>query len=575
LANLHENWAIDSAGKLVRSTAERLSGDLNLANNNFNSNCELRISNLQRYRPGLNLVWFVLLTSSLGCNHDRYNQQEVLSERVVLPPKDDRRAELPAPKKANPEPIVQVQAIDNGHVAPSQTLTLAEAIETAFRQQPRLRVYLEGVEQARRGEDVAFAPYLPTAVAGVSAGGFDLNVNGSANNFGFLPGLGALPFGLNINTGYELAELKLQWLICDFGRRSGKYRQAGLTADIAQLQCDRAYQTVANEVAVAYYQVLRARALRTTALDAVRRAEDDLKVAKQLAEGGVVEKEKALRVEVLLAENRRALDATEGAEVVSIAALNFAIGLNVNAATMVQENSDIPPFARTLADCLQTAVELRREFQVARRTIDVADEGRKVAKASFAPRILAEGALFDFQQAAPTGRADLAVGSIRLEWGLFEGGKRVAELRVADAKIRSAMAEADSIADSIAFQVTEAYHNLITAQKAIALSRPAVGQAKTNRDNVRARAKAGDATSADITDAEATLTRAEQAYLNANHDFFIASARLEYAMGVTPTPGSLVGGRCSPARVTVQEAPASAQPNVTPAIGFVETEPDS
>ena len=497
------------------------------------------ISTTRRYRPGLKLVWFVWLVYSIGCSHERYNQQEVLSERVVLPPKGESRAELPAPKKASSEPIVQVQAIDDGHVEPSQTLTLAEAIDTAFRQQPRLRVYLEGVEQARRGEDVAFAPYLPTAVAGASAGGFDLNVNGSLNNFGFLPGLGALPFGLNINTGYEFAELKLQWLICDFGRRSGRYRQAGLAVDIAQLQSDRAYQTVAKEVAVAYYQVLRTRALRKTALDAVRRAEDDVKVAKQLAKGGVLEKEKVLRVEVLLAESQRLLDATESAEAVAIAALNLAIGLNVNAATGVQEKSDIPPFVRSLAECLQSAVQLRREFQVAQRSIEVADEGRKVAKASFAPRIVAEGGLFDFQQAAPQGRADLAVGGIKLEWGLFEGGRRVAEVRASDSKIRAAMAEAESIADTIAFQVTEAYRQLITAQRAIELSRPAVAQAEENHRLVRARAKQGDATSADITDAEATLTRAQQAYLNSIHDFLIASVRLEYAMGVTPTPGSL------------------------------------
>lgn len=67
----------------------------------------------------------------------------------------------------------------------------------------------------------------------------------------------ALPVGLNIQTGYELAELKLQWLICDFGRRSGLYHQAGLGVEIAQLQSDRAYQTVASEVSTAYYQVLR------------------------------------------------------------------------------------------------------------------------------------------------------------------------------------------------------------------------------------------------------------------------------------------------------------------------------
>src|SRR4029077_6447174 len=335
---------------------------------------------------------------------------------------------------------------------------------------PRLRVYLESVDQARRGEDIAFAPFLPLAVAGYSAGGFDLSVGGHSPPLGplpgftFLPALGAIPIGLNINTGYELADLKLQWLICDFGRRLGRYRQAALAVSIAQLQSERAYQTVANEVSVAYYQLLRTRALRKTAEDAVRRAKDDLEVAKKLEKGGALEKEKGLGGESQLGESQRLLDGAEGAEGVGAAALNLAIGLNVNAQTGVVETSDVPPFTQSLAECLQTAVGLRREFQVARTSIQVADEGRQVAKADFAPRIVADGSLFDFQQAAPRGHADLAVGFIKLEWGLFEGGKRVAEMRVADSKIRSAMAQAESIADTIAFQVTEAYRQLITAR---------------------------------------------------------------------------------------------------------------
>src|SRR5207248_2932469 len=71
---------------------------------------------------------------------------------------------------------------------PAQILTLPEAIETAFRQQPRLRVYMETVEQARRGEDIAFAPFLPMAVAGYSVGGFDLNAGGSSVPLGPPPG---------------------------------------------------------------------------------------------------------------------------------------------------------------------------------------------------------------------------------------------------------------------------------------------------------------------------------------------------------------------------------------------------
>jgi outer membrane protein TolC len=483
-----------------------------------------------RLSLGTKLFGSALLLSTLGCSHERYCWQDSFAERIVPPANSETQ---PDSKTSN--------AAQESGVAPepSQTLTLAEAIDTAFRQQPRLRVYLETVEQARRGEDIAFAPFLPMAVAGYSAGGFDLNVGGNSvplgppPGFTFIPALGSIPIGLNINTGYEFADLKLQWLICDFGRRLGRYRQAGLATDIAQLQSERAYQTVANEVAVAYYQVLRTRALRKTAREAVRRAEDDLDVAKKLEKGGVVEKEKRLRVEVQLAESQRLLDAAEGAEAVAVAALNLAIGLNVNAPTSVQESADIPPFRQSLADCLQTAVGLRREFQVARQSIEVADEGRRVAKADFSPRIVAEGSLLDFQQSAPRGHADLAVGFIKLEWGLFEGGKRVAELRVQDSKIRAAMAQAESIADTIAFQVTEAYRNLITAQRGIERARPAVTQAEETYRFVKIRQEKGAALPAEITDAESALTRAQQNYLNSIHDYLIGLARLEYAMGAT------------------------------------------
>jgi outer membrane protein TolC len=523
-------------------------------------------------RVGLRLICLLALTSPLGCNQTQYQRQDGLSDRILPPRELGFEENLAAPKQTSQDGSGEKQArlgkpqladkVDAANAQPAapaglseaggdpaQTLSLAEAIDLAFRQQPRLRVFFESVEQARRGEDIALAPFLPMAVAGYTTGGFDLNVGGTSTPLGpvpgftFLPALGSIPIGLTINTGYELAEFKLQWLICDFGRRVGRYRQAGIGVDIAQLQSERAYQTVANEVSVAYYQVLRTRALRKIGQDAVRRAEDDLKVAKSLAKGGVVEKEKVLRVEVQLAESHRLLDAAEGAEAVAVAALNLAIGLNVNAATGVQESSDIPPFARSLAECLQTAADLRREFQVARQSIQLADEGRRVAKADFAPRIIADGVLFDFQQADPRGHADLAVGSIKLEWGLFEGGKRVAELRLADSKIRAAMAQAETIADTIAFQVTEAYRQLVTARRGIERSRPAVAQAEETYRLVQARAKVGDATSAEITDAESTLTRAQQDYLNSIHDYLIAIVRLEYAMGVTPAPVSAPGQR--------------------------------
>jgi outer membrane protein TolC len=428
---------------------------------------------------------------------------------------------------------------------PGPTLSLPDAITMAFRLQPRLRASLESIQQARGREDIAFAAFLPVASSGYTVGGFHIQAGGTgfpipgvpnSPNFTILPLLGAIPVGLQGQSGFELAELKLQWLVCDFGRRLGRYNQAGLAVDIAQLQTQRAYQTVADDVAVAYYQVLRARSLRRIARESVRRAEDDLDVARKLARGGVVEREKVLRAEVALAQARRTLDVAEEEEAVAVAALNLAIGLNISAPTSVVDTSDIPPFTLGLADCLQAAVGSRREFQVARQSIQVAQEGSRVACADFAPRIVSEGTFLDYQQSNPRGHFDLPFAFIKLEWQLFEGGKRVAELRVADSRIREAMAQAESIADTIAFQVTQAYRQLVAARKGIDRSRPAVDQARETYRLVVARSRQGDATPAELTDAEASLTRAEQDYANSVYDYLTAVDRLQYAMGITLTP---------------------------------------
>jgi outer membrane protein TolC len=507
-----------------------------------------------------------LLALQAGCSSRGTLTAQALGDRILPPPavspetpaaaaterlpdtgeksQDSRtRESTTAP---TPRPEVRPQPIAINRV-PCQALTLPDAIALAFEFQPRLRASLESIEQARGREGIALAAFLPALTTAYSVGGFDLNVGGtgfplqglpSSPAFTFLPFTGSLPVGLDIRTGYEFAELKLQWLVCDFGRRLGRYHQADLAVDIARLQTDRAYQTVANDVAVAYYQVLRARSLHRIAGESVRRAEDDLDVARKLARGGAIEREKVLQAESGLARSQRGVDVVEEGEGIAVAALNLAIGLNVSSDTGVVDTADIPPFSLTLADCLQTAVTGRREFQVARQAVQLAQEGSQVARADFAPRIVAEGVLNDFEQSSPRGHADLALGFIRLEWGLFEGGKRVAEVRVADSKIREAAAEADAIADTISFQVNQAFRQMVAARKGIDRSRPPIEQTRETYRLVQARSRQGDATPAEMTDAEAALTRAEQEYSNAVYDYLTALARLEYAMGATPTPAS-------------------------------------
>jgi outer membrane protein TolC len=504
--------------------------------------------------PNLDALAQRMLPSSVGAG----DSQSRLGPDLPMPPIGARDERFLSSWKTFPE-IIPVAATAAGEDQPAprdlpsldnggKPLSLPEAIDLAFRLQPRLRVYLESLEQARGAEDIAFAPFLPFVSGSYSVGGFHLDsggagiplpssVSSAAASFNILPPTGAIPVGLDIDTRYALADLKLQWLLCDFGRRLGRYRQAALGVDIAQLQSERAYQTVANEVATAYYALLRAQAVRRAAQEAVRREEADLEVARNLSRGGELVREKVLRAEVVLAQAHRLLDSAEAAVPIAASSLNLAIGLNVNTPTCVVDLSEVPAFTQTLCDCLQLAVSQRREFMVAHTSIQVAHEGTRVAKADFAPRIVAEGLLLDFQQTDPRGHLDLPVGFIKLEWGLFEGGKRVAELHVADSKVRTAVAQAQSIADTIGFQVNEAYFQTVAARRGIDRARPAVEQAQENARLVRARYRTGDATPTEITDAETALTRAQVEASTSLYDYFTALARLEYAMGSAPIPG--------------------------------------
>ena len=459
-------------------------------------------------------------------------------DRTSRPPDSNRPSTpaMPLPKDSDEASLDEIAAT-------GKPLTLPEAIKLAFRYQPRLRAQVENVAQARGAQQIVFSTFLPMVAANYDVGEYSLGVGGQPLRLGkglpgftFTPGLGALPIGLNAGTNFELAELKVQWLLLDFGRRLGRYEQARLANDVAQLQTDRAYQTVANDVAVAYYNVLRSQALRRTAQDALRRADEELEDARKHEREGVVEREVVLRSEVQRAENLQELHAATGTEFVALAGLNLAIGLKCNQPVRVADSPEIPPLTISLAECLQTAIRERREFYVIQRTVEIAVQGGRVARADFAPKVIADGTLFNFQQQYLNGHVDFRMGFIRLDWTLFEGGRRIAATRVADSQVRQAMAQAESITDNIAFQVNEAYRSAVTAWVGIDDARPAVDQASENFRLVKLRLGEGAATPTEIADAQASLTRAQQNYLNSRYNYLIALDRLEYAMGVSRTP---------------------------------------
>jgi outer membrane protein TolC len=114
---------------------------------------------------------------------------------------------------------------------------------------------------------------------------------------------------------------------------------------------------------------------------------------------------------------------------------------------------------------------------------------------------------------------------------VFHGGRRKGELRSATAEVTAAVADAQTILDSISLEVNLAYRNVVAARERIDLTRVAVEQARENLRLVRVKYRNGDATPTDIVDAETTLTRTQQRHDRAGYAYLAALARLSYMMG--------------------------------------------
>jgi outer membrane protein TolC len=406
-------------------------------------------------------------------------------------------------------------------------LTLEQAIELALQANPILEEMSERIAGAEGGELVSFSEFLPQARALYRhiEGDEPFVLPTMPTNF-----LGNVAFG-GSSDRFDLAELHLQYTLCDFGRRAGKFGQSRTAVDIARLQYHRGQQTVAFNVTAAYFAVLQARATQRVAAEAVRRAESDLRDARNFQRRGTGIANDVYRADVLLAEMRVNQVKAGTAEGVSIAGLNQAIGINVSGHTDVVDRQAEFPFGLSLAECLQRAVDNREEFKVVLDTIRSAQLGTGLARADFLPRILV-GGVAAHEDPGHLPSANLLAGGVAVQLELFEGGRRVGELHKAEAEVRWVVAQGKEICDRIAYEVVVAYLGIADARERITLSRTAVTAATENLRVVRRLFETGDATPTDVVDAELALTRAQQGSFTALYDYQVALARLAYAVGL-------------------------------------------
>jgi len=403
-----------------------------------------------------------------------------------------------------------------------RVITLEEAVAIALETQPQIQARVSDYAAAQFRVDQALAPLLPQ-LSGSWTGARTQNVIGS-------PGTGSVEITRTTTywTDSTLARVSLSQLLFDFGKTFAATDVAKKNAGVSLEDLELQRQLVTLAVKEAYTNINFAQRLIKVQLQALERAQLNLKSARGFFEVGTRPKSDVTRAEVDVANARLDVIRARNAERVARVALNTAMGIAADTPTQVQDNlvsQQKVDFDRPRL--LGEALDRRPEYKQEKLRVEAAEAFARQTLRNFFPDITG-GGFYGAQRADMNEVWELNIG---LTWSLYDGGNRIARYREAKASLEAARARVQARALDISREVEQAQLTLEETDERIQAAQAAVASAQENFRLAQGRFDAGVGTILELTDAQLALTQAQNAEALALSENRIAVARLERALG--------------------------------------------
>lgn len=420
--------------------------------------------------------------------------------------------------------------------APNGPVSLEQAVNIALKNNPTIHAASAYASAAQHAIDTAKAGYMPQLnfSEGFTRGNNPVYVFGTlltqrqftAVNFD-LAFLNTPPPVDNFRTQFS-ASMPLY----DFGRTSGRVKDARIQAQTVNESASRTEQGVVFDVVNAYLNGLLAQEQIRVAQAAVTMAEADLQRAQAREKQGLAVASDVLSSQTQLAQAKEDLIRAENGVAISQAALNVAMGVPEDAPTTTE--GKLAAVQISLADLpalQQQALKQRPDYHEARLQAQRAGNSVSLAKKEFLPRLDMMGSWEQDNQTFAARGGNNWIAGATLTFNIFNGGARKAQIAESKAYQQSAEALRARMESAVRLQVREAYLNLNAARQRVEVSRDSAAQAQESLRILRNRYDTGLATIMDVLRAETMRTAAQNNHLNAVYDYRLAFAALELATG--------------------------------------------
>jgi len=402
--------------------------------------------------------------------------------------------------------------------SPAAEYALEDLYRIGMQKSEKIRVSGENVQIADSGRDKALSALLPKAtVFGTHTNYTDEKRNAAGSLI--QPDRQSV-WGARIDETLSLS-----------GREFTSYSLAGDSVEKSRHDFRSFQEEFLLAVSQAYFEFMKARKALEIADSNVERLTKYREAARTRLKAGEITKTTVLRAEGelsgALSDQIKARNAYESARVF----LARLVGIERDF-----EIREVPITEREAADLealKERALKNRSDVKSAEMQVRIAEKQIGVSRGTYWPSLNVAGVYTSTEQSPETAsyNRESAYGAVTLNFPVFEGGLRRAEVREAESRYRQAELQYRDFVKSVNVEVENTWLDLI-AQKGIFKS--AQDQLAWAEDNIRAVAKQfefGLASSLDVIDANNLLISAQKLMADATYNYQYVILRLQRVTG--------------------------------------------
>ncbi|MCX5833868.1 MAG: TolC family protein [Deltaproteobacteria bacterium] len=397
--------------------------------------------------------------------------------------------------------------------------SLEDLFRISLEKSEKLKIQEENYYISKQGESKALAPLLPRVTASGGYTRFDAEKRSDSTGALIQPESASL-WGVTVDETLSLS-----------GREFTSYSASKDNVRKSGEDLFAARETYLLAVATAYYNVMKSMKLLDIANSNVERLTTQRNAARTRLRVGEVTKTTLLRAEGEL--SGALADQVRAKNLLEFTRANLARTVSIPPDFTLRETALVDVEILPLEKYQEKALKERAELKSLELDRQIAEKQISVARGAFWPSVSLQGSYIGVDQTPETASlvSESYLGAVLLNFPLFEGGLRVAELNEAKARYRQSGLNYEDNVKSVNIEVQNAYLNLITQRGIYKSLQDQLTFAKENNTAVTKQFEFGLASIIDVIDANNLLVTAERQLYDAIYTYQLANLSLKRATG--------------------------------------------